>query len=148
MAGIKGKDTKPELLVRKALFAQGYRFRLHNKQLPGKPDLVLKKYNAAIFINGCYWHGHEECHLFRPPKSNQEFWNNKITGNKARDAAKNEELLSSGWRVLTVWECSLKGNKGDVDEVTRLICSWLKQDEATKAEIRFTEDEGVHFSSL
>ena len=109
MSGIRGKNTKPEILVRKLLHAAGFRFRLHRKDLPGKPDIVVPKYKVAIFVNGCFWHGHENCHLFRLPKSNTEFWEAKIAGNIKRDKKKQAELLDSGWRVLVIWECALKG---------------------------------------
>ena len=111
MAGIKGKDTKPEILVRQLLHRAGYRFRLHRKDLPGKPDLVLSRYNTALFVNGCFWHGHEGCHLFRLPKSRQDFWREKISGNRARDLRKQTELIELGWRVGVIWECTLKGKR-------------------------------------
>ncbi len=109
MAGIKDRDTKPEILLRQVLHRAGYRFRLHRKDLPGRPDLVLGKYKAVIFVNGCFWHGHENCHLFRLPKSRQDFWEEKISGNQARDNRKQSELVKLGWRVGVVWECALKG---------------------------------------
>ena len=109
MAGIKGKDTKPEIYIRQLLHAQGYRFRLHRKDLPGRPDIVLSKYKTAIFVQGCFWHGHENCHLFRLPKSRTEFWKDKIGGNKKRDQKKLAAVLELDWRVLWIWECALKG---------------------------------------
>lgn len=111
MASIKGKDTKPEMLVRKYLFANGYRFRLHVKNLPGKPDIVLRKYHTVIMINGCFWHGHENCSKFRLPKTNTEFWAEKIRKNRERD--KKEELLLRvlGWHVINIWECELAPSK-------------------------------------
>jgi len=104
MSGIRGKDTKPEMKIRRLLHAQGFRYRLHRKDLPGKPDIVLPKYKAAIFVNGCFWHGHE-CSLFKWPASNAEFWKQKIEANKSRDAMAIAALGKSGWRCLTVWEC-------------------------------------------
>ncbi|WP_231725104.1 very short patch repair endonuclease [Thalassovita mediterranea] len=101
MSGIKGKDTKPEILVRQLLHRAGYRFRLHRKDLPGRPDLVLSRYNTALFVNGCFWHGHEDCHLFRLPKSRQDFWEVKISGNKARDLRKQTELFECERRSNT-----------------------------------------------
>lgn len=108
MAGIGPKDTKPELIVRKALHNSGFRYRLHAKNLPGKPDLVFPRYKAVILINGCFWHGHD-CHLFKWPKTRPDFWKQKIGGNIARDQRTNAELLATGWRVMTIWECALKG---------------------------------------
>ena len=109
MAGIKGKNTKPELLVRSLLHRLGYRFRLHRKDLPGRPDIVLPKHRAVILVHGCFWHGHDNCPLYRLPKSRQHFWAAKIEQNKARDAANLERLLASGWRVAELWECAVKG---------------------------------------
>ena len=112
MSGIKGKNTKPEIIVRKALFKRGFRYRLHKKGLPGKPDIVFPKYKAVIFVNGCFWHGHD-CHLFKWPKSNPEFWKEKINGTIERDKRNHKKLQDSGWRIYTIWECSLKGKSPD-----------------------------------
>ncbi|WP_457650377.1 very short patch repair endonuclease [Profundibacter sp.] len=109
MAGISGKNTKPEIYIRQVLHRAGYRFRLHRKDIPGTPDIFLPRYGVAIFVHGCFWHGHENCHLFRLPKTRTEFWEAKITGNKTRDARVRQELIHSGYRVLDVWECSTKG---------------------------------------
>lgn len=108
MSRIRDRDTAPELLIRKGLFSRGYRFRLHCSKLPGKPDLVLKKYNAAIFVHGCFWHGHQ-CHLFKWPQTRPEFWKKKILGNMDRDRDRLENLAREGWRSLVIWECALKG---------------------------------------
>lgn len=108
MSQIRSKNTKPELIIRKALFARGYRYKIHDKKLPGKPDIVLPKYNTVIFVNGCFWHGHN-CHLFRIPKTRTEFWKDKIEGNILRDKRNKELLANSGWKVIEVWECSIKG---------------------------------------
>ena len=108
MSGIRGQNTKPELLIRKGLFALGFRYRLHSPGLPGKPDIVLKKYGAVIFVNGCFWHGHD-CPLFKWPKTREAFWRAKIEANRQRDDAALAELTRSDWRVLTVWECAFKG---------------------------------------
>lgn len=122
MAAIKGKDTKPEMMIRKNLHAAGFRYRLHVKDLPGKPDLVLPKYNAVIFVHGCFWHMHD-CSQFKLPKSNQEFWANKLTRNKDNDKNYKTQLLLSGWRVCSVWECNLK-NKNISDTLQKII-KWL-----------------------
>lgn len=108
MAAIKGKDTKPELIVRKYLFSRGLRFRIQVRKLPGRPDIVLPKYRTVIFVNGCFWHGHEGCRYYRLPKSNVDFWQEKIERNKARDARNEAELKALGWRVLRVWECDIR----------------------------------------
>lgn len=107
MAAIKGKNTKPELVVRKYLHARGLRFRLHSKTLPGCPDIVLKKHKAVVFVNGCFWHGHTGCDKFKLPAANREFWKHKITLNQARDYRAEVELKLLGWRVLRVWGCEL-----------------------------------------
>lgn len=126
MSAIRSVDTKPEIKVRKALFAKGYRYRLHDKKLPGKPDLVLPKYKTVIFIHGCFWHGHEHCYLYKRPASNRAFWDAKIAENKKRDKRVIKELLELGWRVLIVWECSLKGRfKLGIDKVTEVIENFL-----------------------
>ena len=128
MAGIRGKDTKPELTVRRGLHRLGYRYRLHDSKLPGKPDLVLPAYNALIFINGCFWHGHS-CSLFKWPATRTEFWKDKIGGNIARDGRNVKACLKLGWRVLKVWECALKGPEQIGDEATlTAICLWLNSD--------------------
>ena len=108
MAAIKGKDTKPEMIVRKYLFSRGLRFRVQVRKLSGNPDIVLPKYKTVIFVNGCFWHGHEGCRYFRLPKSNVEFWEEKIERNVARDVRNEAELKALGWRVVRVWECEIK----------------------------------------
>jgi len=118
MSAIKSKNTKPEIKIRKALFDRGYRYRLHDKKLPGKPDIILPKYNTVIFIHGCFWHGHQNCYLYKVPASNTEFWGKKINDNKRRDKAVTAALLEKGWRILIIWECSIKGkNKLNFDDV-------------------------------
>lgn len=111
MASIKGRDTKPEILIRKLLHKIGFRFRLHVKELPGRPDIVLKKYKAVIFINGCFWHGHKGCHLFKIPATRTDFWEEKINKNQLNDIKSIKLLLDNGWRVCLVWECSVRGAK-------------------------------------
>lgn len=107
MAAIKGKDTKPEMIVRKYLFSRGLRFRVQVKKLPGTPDIVLPKYKIVVFVNGCFWHGHEGCKYFRLPKSNVEFWREKIERNIERDKESMKALFDLGWKVIRVWECEL-----------------------------------------
>ena len=109
MAGISGKNTKPEIVVRQILHSLGFRFRLHDKTLPGKPDIILKKWNKVILVDGCFWHGHEDCAIFRLPKSRTEFWQSKIQTNIQRDQANIKLLASKGWEIIRVWECSTKG---------------------------------------
>lgn len=108
MSRIRGKNTKPEILVRKGLHARGFRFRLHNKKLPGSPDIVLPKYGVAIMVNGCFWHGHKGCRYATKPKTNVEFWETKIARNLHRDEVTNAHLEALGWHVITVWECELR----------------------------------------
>lgn len=108
MAAIKGKDTKPELIVRKYLFSKGLRFRVHVKKLAGSPDIVLPKYKTIIFVNGCFWHGHDGCKYSHLPKSNEFFWEQKIRRNKARDIANDYILQTEGWKVIHFWECEIK----------------------------------------
>lgn len=125
MSGIRGKDTAPEMLIRRGIHASGFRFRLHDKKLAGKPDIVLPKYKAVINVQGCFWHGHD-CHLFRWPSTRVEFWRNKISSNVERDRKSLLALRSAGWRVLTVWECALKGReKLQTDYVISTIADWL-----------------------
>lgn len=126
MSRIKGKDTKPELLVRKLLWANGYRYRLHSAKLPGKPDIVLPKYHAVIFVHGCFWHLHG-CRFSIMPATRHEFWEKKLKGNKQHDTLVFEKLRDVGWRVMIVWECALK-KKEDLDIVAQRIISWLHSD--------------------
>ena len=111
MSRIKAKNTKPEELVRKYLFSKGFRYRKNDKRLPGTPDIVLPKYRTVIFVNGCFWHGHEGCKYFVWPKSNKEFWENKISTNIARDSKKICQIQEIGWKVVIIWECELKDSK-------------------------------------
>ena len=108
MAAVKNKNTAPELFVRKLLFSSGFRYRLHDKKLPGSPDIVLKKYKAVLFVNGCFWHGHCGCSKSRLPTTNTDFWKQKIEINKKRDRATIEDLSMSGFRILVVWQCACK----------------------------------------
>jgi DNA mismatch endonuclease (patch repair protein) len=111
MSRIKGKDTKPEMLVRRFLHANGFRYKLHDKTLPGKPDIVLPKYKTVIFIHGCFWHGHANCKYFTIPKTKTEWWSNKINGNKENDAKAVKTLKKDGWKIITIWACKLKTGK-------------------------------------
>ena len=108
MAAIHGKDTKPEMVVRRWLWGHGFRYRLNHPRLPGKPDIVLRKYRTCIFVNGCFWHGHEDCKYFRIPKTNTEFWQQKISRNQKRDKEVQHKLAFMGWHSITIWECQLK----------------------------------------
>ena len=108
MSRIRGKNTKPEILVRKGLHARGFRFRLHNKKLPGCPDIVLPKYGVAIMVNGCFWHGHKGCRYATKPKTSIEFWETKIARNRHRDEVTTAHLEALGWAVITIWECELR----------------------------------------
>ncbi len=132
MSRVKGINTSPELVVRKGLFRRGYRYKLHDKCLPGKPDLVFPKYHAVVFIHGCFWHGHD-CPRFTWPETRKKFWRKKILGNIERDKKNEQELKDRGWRVLTVWECTLKG-KGrlPVDRTVNLISEWLEKGKRNK----------------
>lgn len=128
MRAIRSKDTKPELQIRRWLHGAGFRFRLHRNDLPGRPDLVLPKYNAVILVHGCFWHGHA-CHMFKLPGTRTEFWREKINANCSRDVRDTAALLAAGWRVLTVWECSIKGSRRRSAEViTSEITEWLRSD--------------------
>ena len=109
MAAIRGKDTKPEMIVRKGLWSRGFRYRLNSPKLPGHPDLVLKKYRTCIFVNGCFWHGHEGC--CKIPNTNREFWVAKIKRNQERDIETQKRLAEMGWHCITIWECELKPSK-------------------------------------
>ena len=137
MSRIRGKNTSPELLVRKSLFRMGFRYRLHVKNLPGKPDLVFPKYKAVVFVNGCFWHYHN-CTLFRLPATRQQWWKKKLAGNRERDKNNIKKLVSEGWRVLVVWECCLKGNKKDPKAIEK-IRKWLHSGKIF-TEIKYTED--------
>ena len=111
MQQIKSTNTKPEMLVRKFLFAHGYRYKLHDKKLPGRPDMVLPKYRTVIFVHGCFWHGHTSCKYYTVPKTNTDWWLNKINTNKANDTKAVKALKKDGWKIITVWECDLKPAK-------------------------------------
>ena len=125
MSRVRSKDTKPELLIRKGLHALGFRYRLHVKNLPGKPDLVFPRYKSVIQVNGCLWHGHC-CPMCRIPNSNTEYWNRKIARNIERDISNRQLLLNEGWRVMTIWGCALTGKwRIELNEVIALAAAWL-----------------------
>lgn len=131
MSGIRGKNTKPEMFVRRGLHSLGFRFRVHEKNLPGKPDLVMKKYKAVIFVNGCFWHGHK-CHLFKMPKTRTEFWKGKIDSNRKNDARVRKHLVEAGWRVLDIWECAIRGkSRLDPAAVLEVTKNWLEGSKGT-----------------
>lgn len=111
MAAIHGKDTKPEMVVRRYLWGHGFRYRLNHPRLPGKPDIVMRGYRTCIFINGCFWHGHEGCKYYTVPKTNTDFWVKKVQRNKERDREVQRQLASMGWHSITIWECELKAAK-------------------------------------
>lgn len=127
MANIKGKNTKPEMAIRSALHRMGYRFRLHRKDLPGKPDIVLPKYRAVVFVNGCFWHGHF-CTLFKWPKTRQKFWREKILSNRKRDERNIKALLEQGWKVCIVWECSIRkqGKDRKAEKAFASLVNWIE----------------------
>jgi len=108
MRHIKGRNTKPEMIVRRYLFSKGFRYRVNVKRLPGKPDIVLRKYHTVIFVHGCFWHGHENCKLASHPQSHSDYWESKIARNKQRDAETREKLKTLGWNTMVIWECQLK----------------------------------------
>ncbi len=135
MASVSAKNTAPEMFLRKCLHQRGFRYRLHDKRLPGTPDLVFRRFNAVVFINGCFWHGHD-CPLFRIPSSNREFWQKKFDTNRTRDAQNKQLLMDKNWRMLIVWECSMRGRgKLAVDELVSRVENWL-QSENNYMEVR------------
>lgn len=134
MAGIRATDTKPEMIVRRALHGAGFRYVLHDRRLPGRPDVVLPRWRAVVFVNGCFWHGHA-CRYFRLPASHPEFWSAKIEANRSRDAAALAALAASGWRAATVWECALRESKAARAATIQHLVKWLRSRQA-QLEIR------------
>ncbi|MEW6119560.1 MAG: very short patch repair endonuclease [Pseudomonadota bacterium] len=131
MSGIRGKNTRPEIAIRKEMFRRGFRYRLHAKELPGKPDIVFPRFRAVVFVHGCFWHGHD-CPLFKLPSTRPEFWREKIDRNRQNDRKTIDALLSSGWRVATIWECSMRGKKErELSSVVDVLQSWLESIEKT-----------------
>lgn len=135
MSGIRAKDTKPEILVRRSLHALGFRYRLHDRRLPGSPDIVLPRYRAVVFVHGCFWHGHD-CRLFKEPGTRRDFWLPKIERNRANDTKHAAALTDAGWRVATVWECALRGKLASVDAIAAKLAQWLR---GTSARIEIRE---------
>lgn len=138
MAAVKGKDTKPEMIVRKYLFSRGMRFRVQVRKLPGNPDIVLPKYKTVILVNGCFWHGHEDCKYFRLPKSNVEFWKEKIKRNIERDRESMQALLDLGWKIIRVWECELR-NKANRENTLNKIYKSITSSESTRYSFEETD---------
>lgn len=124
MRGIRGKNTQPELVLRKGLFARGFRFRLHGASLPGRPDIVIRKYKAVVLVHGCFWHVHKGCHYFRMPRGNRSFWAEKLGRNRDRDARTVAALHAAGWRVAVVWECATRASvSATLDAVSEFLSS-------------------------
>jgi DNA mismatch endonuclease (patch repair protein) len=141
MSGIRGKDTGPERCLRSALHRLGFRFRLNRRDVPGRPDLVLPRYRAAVFVHGCFWHGHN-CPLFRPPKTRPQFWADKVARNRARDAEVLAAVVESGWRHLAIWECSFRGGgRQAMERTARTAAGWIRGSRRT-GEIR--RGSGAH----
>ena len=121
MSAIKSKNTKPEIKVRKVLHSMGYRFRLHSKDLPGSPDIVLPKYKTVIFVHGCFWHRHQNCKYASTPKTRKEFWNKKFNENINRDKINQENLSSKGWKIIIIWECEIKNKKINLEQIFKKV---------------------------
>ncbi len=138
MSHIRSKNTKPERLIRSALFKAGFRYRICDKRYPGKPDLIFPRYYTVIFINGCFWHAHEGCKYFVFPKSNQQFWKNKFERNKVRDAEVIRHYKDECWRICIVWECAIRGknSKQKIENVTNQIIQWLEEPDEAFLEIK------------
>ena len=134
MASIRGQNTRPEIMVRKFLFSRGFRYRLNHPRLPGHPDIVMRKYRTCIFVNGCFWHGHDNCRYFVLPKTSTEFWKAKIERNRARDIEEQRKLASMGWHCITVWECQLKPavRKQTLESLVYTLNSIYLKDRAVK----------------
>ena len=135
MSGIRARNTKPEVLIRSLLHRRGFRFRLHVRNLPGKPDMVFPRYRAVIFVHGCFWHGHD-CPLFKWPGTRPEFWREKIGRNQSNDYRTRTALITAGWRVGVVWECAIRGAGKDLEGVTQRLADWLRSD------VPFIEERG------
>lgn len=151
MAAIKGKDTKQEVMVRKFLFSKGLRYRLNSRKLPGSPDIVLKKYKTVIFVDGCFWHGHEGCKYFRLPKSNTLFWKAKITRNIERDMETTQALKDFGWKVIRIWECELRNKSSREAALNKLFnditCSVVKKYSIEESDILVAAEPKAPYST-
>ena len=145
MAAVRSKDTKPEMVVRKYLWSRGFRYRVNNPRLPGHPDIVLRKYRTCIFVNGCFWHGHEGCKYFRMPKTNTEFWERKISRNRERDREEQKLLARMGWHCITVWECELKGERREktLESLEYTLNHIFIQDRDLRYRLQEREDLGM-----
>lgn len=143
MAAVKSKDTGPELVVRRYLFAHGFRYRLNSPRLPGHPDIVLRKYRVCVFVNGCFWHGHENCRLYRLPKTNTAFWEAKVRRNRERDVRDRIQLAAMGWHCITIWECELGRDRREqtLRSLEYTLNRIYLQDRETR--YRLPEDDGV-----
>jgi DNA mismatch endonuclease (patch repair protein) len=142
MSRIRSKDTKPEMLVRKFLWSRGFRYRLNSPRLPGHPDIVLRKYRTCVFVNGCFWHGHEGCKSFTIPKTNTDFWEKKIRRNQQRDVEEQRKLAGMGWHCITVWECNLKSKKRE--QTLEALAFTLNHIYLQDHEIRYPEIDEEH----
>lgn len=141
MSKIRSKNTRPEMILRKALFARGFRYRVNDRKLPGTPDIVLSKYRIVIFVHGCFWHGHEGCKYASIPKTNTEFWVEKIATNKKRDKIHTEKLIAQGWNVLTVWECDIRHNfKHDLPKLIDTLETVILRGKSGKISMKIYEE--------
>lgn len=140
MSGIRGRDTKPEVLIRSLLHRRGFRFRLDVRELPGRPDIVLPRYRAVVLVHGCFWHGHN-CALFKWPSTRPEFWRAKIGRNRTNDARALAALTAQGWRVAVIWECALRGAAQDPQAVVERLATWLRDDTQSWFEARAAQHE-------
>lgn len=143
MAAVRSKNTRPEMIVRKFLWGMGFRYRLNNPRLPWHPDIVLRKYRTCVFVNGCYWHGHEGCKYFRMPRTNVDFWTKKISRNRDRDKLEQQQLAKMGWHSITIWECELKPEKRDktLESLAFTLNHIFLQDQSARYKLREEEDE-------
>ena len=145
MSRIKGRNTRPEMMIRRWLWAKGYRYRLHRKELPGKPDIVLSRYHTAIFIHGCFWHRHG-CRATATPESRRDFWLAKFRENVNRDKRNIEALMNNAWRVIVIWECALRGETADMGLITKQLSDFLRSDirfAESVADLRIGDDDKI-----